>query len=378
MKFPKFLPDGGTIGFVAPSFGCATSPYQETFEHAQKRFTELGYRLDLGPNCYESSGIGISNTPEKCAQELVDYYVKSDNDCLISCGGGELMCEILPYMDFDRLAKADPKWYMGYSDNTNMTYLLATLADTASIYGPCAGAFGMELWHPAISDAFHLLTGRAQTVSGYPLWEKEALKDETNPLAPYHVTEPRVLRCYGTEYAQRTNGTTHLYNDQLNSNPQLAGGNLQTGAVSPASAPSFHVSGRLLGGCMDCLVNLTGTRFDKTKDFIERYKEDGIIWFLEACDLNVFSIRRAMWQMEQAGWFEHVKAFLIGRPLCFGQDMMGLDPYQAVLPVALSHHVPVIMDVDLGHLPPMMPLIVGSLADVTVSGNDIRIDMQLR
>ena len=66
------------------------------------------------------------------------------------------------------------------------------------------------------------------------------------------------------------------------------------------------------------------------------------------------------------------------RPLCFGQDMMGLDSYQAVLPVALSHHVPVIMDVDLGHLPPMMPLIVGSLADVTVSGNDIRIDMQLR
>lgn len=192
------------------------------------------------------------------------------------------------------------------------------------------------------------------------------------------MTEPRVLRCYGTEYAQRTNGTTHLYNDQLNSDPQLAGGNLQTGAVSPASAPSFHVSGRLLGGCMDCLVNLTGTRFDKTKDFIERYKEDGILWFLEACDLNVFSIRRAMWQMEQAGWFEHVKAFLIGRPLCFGQDMMGLDPYQAVLPVALSHHVPVIMDVDLGHLPPMMPLIVGSLADVTVSGNDIRIDMQLR
>ena len=158
MKFPKFLPDGGTIGFVAPSFGCATSPYQETFEHAQKRFTELGYRLDLGPNCYESSGVGISNTPEKCAQELMDYYVKSDNDCLISCGGGELMCEILPYMDFDRLAKADPKWYMGYSDNTNMTYLLATLADTASIYGPCAGAFGMELWHPAISDAFRLLT----------------------------------------------------------------------------------------------------------------------------------------------------------------------------------------------------------------------------
>lgn len=150
MKFPKFLPDGGTIGFVAPSFGCATSPYQETFEHAQKRFTELGYRLDLGPNCYESSGIGISNTPEKCAQELMDYYVKSDNDCLISCGGGELMCEILPYMDFDRLAKADPKWYMGYSDNTNMTYLLCN---------PCRYRLHLRslrrrFWHGAVASRY--------------------------------------------------------------------------------------------------------------------------------------------------------------------------------------------------------------------------------
>ena len=77
MKFPKFLPDGGTIGFVAPSFGCATSPYQETFEHAQKRFIELGYRLDLGPNCYESSGVVrwlniMPNTlPERMAASFI-------------------------------------------------------------------------------------------------------------------------------------------------------------------------------------------------------------------------------------------------------------------------------------------------------------------
>ena len=30
--------------------------------------------------------------------------------------------------------------------------------------------------------------------------------------------------------------------------------------------------------------------------------------FFESCDLNVFSIRRAMWQMDNAGWFENVKA----------------------------------------------------------------------
>ena len=91
--------------------------------------------------------------------------------------------------------------------------------------------------------------------------------------------------------------------------------------------------------------------------------------------MNVFAIRRAMWQMEQAGWFRYVKGFLIGRPLCFGQEMMGLDAYNAVIKVAGNKNVPVIMDVDLGHLPPMMPLIVGSRAQVTVRGNDIAISM---
>ena len=31
MRYPKFLPVNGTIGFVAPSFGCATEPYYTAF-----------------------------------------------------------------------------------------------------------------------------------------------------------------------------------------------------------------------------------------------------------------------------------------------------------------------------------------------------------
>ncbi len=344
MRYPKNLPDNGTIGFVAPSFGCAIEPYKSGFANAQKKFTEQGYKLDLGPNCYSGEGIGISNTPAKCAQELMDYYCSQKNDCLISCGGGELMCEVLSYMDFERIKSAEPKWYMGYSDNTNFTYLQATLCDTAAIYGPCAAAFGMEPWHEAIEDAFNLITGRTDTITGYDKWEKESLKDEEHPLAPYNVTEERILRAYV--------GAERMGDEALT------------------------MRGRLLGGCMDCLVNLLGTRFDKTKEFAEKYRDDGIIWFLEACDLNVFGIRRAMWQMEEAGWFEHVKGFLIGRPLCYGQEMMGLDTYKAVLEVAGRKNVPVVMDVDLGHLPPMMPLIVGSLGEVTVQGNDITIKMQ--
>lgn len=361
MRYPQFLQKGGTIGFVAPSFGCNIEPYRSAFLNAQEKWKKQGYSLDLGPNCYEGKGIGISNTPQACGQELTEYYLGPDNDCLISCGGGELMCEILDHVDFDAIAKADPKWYMGFSDNTNMTYLLATLCDTAAIYGPNAGSFGMEPWHKSLKDAMNLLNGEQLTVQGYPKWEKEALKEVNNPLVPYNVTEKRIIRCY--------DGTQNISENGAQAAAKMTKGNQN---------PEITFTGRLLGGCQDCLVNLLGTCFDKTKEFTEKYKEDGIIWFLEACDLNVFSIRRAMWQMEHAGWFAHVKGFLIGRPQCIGQELIGLDVYQAFLEVAARKNVPVIMDVDLGHLPPMMPLIVGSMAEVTVKGNAISVNMKLQ
>ena len=107
-------------------------------------------------------------------------------------------------------------------------------------------------------------------------------------------------------------------------------------------------------------------------------KEDGFVWFLEACDLNVFAIRRAIWQMEHAGWFQYVKGFLIGRPLQFGQKFGELDQYRAVTDLLGKYNVPIVMDLDIGHLHPAMPLIVGSYAKVAVEGNEIEIKMECR
>lgn len=343
MRYPEFLKDNGTIGFVAPSFGCATEPYFSAFKSAQNKFKELGYSLKLGKNCYEGSGIGISSTPQNCGRELTDMYCGSDSDILISCGGGELMCEILEYIDWERIVNAKPKWFMGYSDNTNFTFLQTTMCDTAAVYGSCAASFGMEVWHKALYDSFELLRGEKLTLNGYDGWERESLKSEDNPTVAWNITEPEILKIYqGSE-----------------------------------SASSAEFSGRLAGGCMDCLVNLLGTKYDRVKEFNEKYADNGIIWFLESCDLNVFAIRRAMWQMENAGWFQNVKGFIIGRPLVFGQEIMGLNQYDAVLSVAGKYKVPVIMDCDLGHLAPTMPLISGSCANIRAVGNDIEVSMRL-
>ncbi len=350
MKYPVDLKAGGCIGFPAPSFGCAIEPYYSAFQNSLNKWRSLGYQVSPGPNAYAQEGVGISNTPQKCAEEFMQMYLSDENQALISCGGGELMCEILDYVDFDIIGKAVPKWFMGYSDNTNLTYLLTTICDVASIYGPCAAAFGMEPWHPAIQDAYELLTGQKRTMQGYDLWEKESLKDEEHPLVPYYVTEQRRLKIFDGQ--------------RFYENPSKDSVKLQ-------------LQGRLLGGCVDCLVNLLGTKYDKTIDFAQRYAEDGIVWFLESCDLNNFSTRRAFWQMEHADWFRNVKGFLIGRPRN-GETIMDLDAYEAVLPALKKYQVPIIFDVDIGHLAPMMPLVVGSMANVCVCGNDIDLKMEYK
>ena len=326
MRYPEFLAPGGRIGFIAPSFGCSTEPYRSAFDAALALFRDRGHETVLGPNCYVEKGVGKSNTPEACGAEINDFFTNDRADVIISCGGGETMCEDLPFVDFEAIAKAKPHWYLGYSDNTNLTFTLPTLCDTAAVYGPCASSFGMQPLHPSVEDAFAVLTGEKSVFTNYEGWEKTPLKDEENPFAPYNITEP-----YG---------------------------------MTVAGGGEAHFSGRLIGGCLDCLVNLCGTRFDRAADFAERYKEDGIIWFTEACDLSAMDVRRALWQLREAGWFRHASGFILGRPMHFGEDFMGMSFDDAALEILGGLNVPILLNADLGHLPPMMPFVAGAAAKV--------------
>lgn len=359
MRYPDFLSDDGCIGFIAPAFGCSIEPYKSAFGAAQKKFSDMGHKCLLGPNCYANNGIGISNTPDKCAEELNASYTDERSDILISCGGGELMCEVVPFIDFDAILKAKPKWYMGYSDNTNFTFLSAILADTAAIYGPCAAAFGMKPWHRSLNDAMNILNGASYRngqirLEGYDKWEMFSVKDEENPYVPYNVTMP-------SRIVSLPDGKITEYDENR-----------------PISTGDLKMSGRLIGGCLDCLVHLVGTKYDKVREFSDRYCEDGLIWFLECCDLGPLDLRRAMWQLRQAGWFNNSNGFIIGRSLRYGEEMMGVDMYNAVVDIISDLGKPILMDADVGHHPPMLPLICGSYATVVTSGNDYSLTMELK
>ena len=197
------------------------------------------------------------------------------------------------------------------------------------------------------------LKGKKLTFQGYPSWEKESLKDEEHPLVPYHTTEETKYMVYVPKGEKAS-------------------------IIQPGEEVEMSVEGRLVGGCMDCLGTLLGTEFDHTKEFIKRYEKDGILWFLEACDLNVMGIRRTIWQMKHAGWFEHAKGFLIGRPMHFDEGFLGLDQYHAVVDLLQELQVPMIMDVDFGHLPPAIPMVSGAYAKATLMRGKFEITYDLR
>lgn len=334
MKKINYLKENGKISLVAPSFGCTTEPYKTRLEFAISNLEKMGFSIDKGSNIFLSNSKARSNTPRKCAQEFMDAYL-SDSDAIISVGGGEVMNEILPYINFKKLEKAPHKFFMGFSDNTNLTYTLATISNIPTIYGPNACGFAFSLKYET-KDALNLLMNKENVIKGYPYWCRYPIKDETNPLTENEYKELKVIKTYpNKEY--------------------------------------LEMEGTMLGGCLDCLLNLCGTKFDKTKEYISKHKE-GIIWFLEPCDLNVVSIQRALFQLKQAGWFNNTKGFIIGRPrACFKEKMFGINHYQAIKEHLKKFDVPIIMDADLGHFDPSMPIITGIEAKVEFINKNIQI-----
>ena len=338
MKYPKFLSKNDKIAYVAPSCGCSYEPYLTRVKKSIEVLSDMGYVIECGPNVYKNDDILRSNIPDKCAEEINYYFNQNDCSVLLSVGGGELMLEILPYIDFDNI-KNNPKWFMGYSDNTNLTYLLTTICDIASIYGPNAPTFGITPHHKYLEDALNLLTGEKMEVNNYDLWEKSENHFKEDPLALLNLTEPCNIISYPTS--------------------------------------EVTMKGRMLGGCIDVLVSLIGTKFDKTNEFIEKYHSDGIIWFLEACELNNVALRRALFQMDQAGWFKNVKGVIFGRPLNGMDEFAGMDRFIAAKGVLDKYNIPILFDVDLGHLPPSMPIITGSIGEIEFKNNMLTIKMLL-
>lgn len=124
------------------------------------------------------------------------------------------------------------------------------------------------------------------------------------------------------------------------------------------------------------MANLSGTPYGDVAAFGEQNAEDGLIVYLEASDDEATAICRNLHGIRLAGWFDHANAILIGRTNA--PDNARMTQHEAVLDALARLGLPIVFDVEIGHVPPHLPLINGAIARVTVDGETRQIVQELR
>ena len=334
MKYGLFITADKTLYLTSPSFGCSTSPYKEKLMMAISHFNEYKIKTVNGPYIYNQLDL-LSSTPKECANDFM--YAYKNYDYILSVGGGEAMIQLLPYIDFDELKKLQPKLFMGYSDNTILTFLLPTICDVASVYGLNAPGFGTTSLLPYQKDQLDLMLGKKLSFNGYEKYEAISLRTEDNPCIEINPTEPSIITSYPNN--------------------------------------NITLTGRIIGGCIDVLSTIIGTKYDNVCNFNNKY--DDLLWFFEACDMTPIEVYRRLLQMKYSGWFNNAKGFLFGRP--FIRDVMFNKTYKDYIIDALADlKLPIIFDLDIGHVPPQIPVIVGSVATIKVNDSKYSISYELK
>ena len=335
MIYPRHIKKNDTIGIV-PIIGGITNELKiKRLENAKRMLKEYGFNTIETKSTRQSIN-GKSNEEKIISKELEELYNNKDISLIISATGGDFLVELLPYINYNTIKK-NIKWIQGYSDPTALLFTITTNLDIATIYSYNIGTYGMNKWHKSIYDNINLLEGKINTQNNYEYYENS--------------------------YTQMITGLEEFSEDKKVEWKSLDNKNIT-------------MKGRIIGGCLDVLLSLIGTKYDKTKQFIDKYKEDGIIWYFDNCELSIEGIIRAMWQFKNAGYFKHTKGII------FGRSMNEYSNYDITLKEALIHsfkdlNIPIIYDVDIGHKHPIVTIINGSIATISLINSKGSIKQEL-
>ena len=336
MKYPRFLKEKGVIGVTAPSNGVIDPIKLNRLENATLKFYEQGYSI-LETENVRMSEKGVSSDSKTRARQLEYLFEEPFVQAIICVGGGDFLLEMLSEVNLEKIEK-NPKWIQGYSDPTGILYLITTKLDIATIYGDTFKTFGMEEWHPSLKNNLEILKGNLIRQTNFDMFEKEDVP-YVSGLEGYHLDTPVVWK-------------------------------------SLSNKKKVSMKGRLIGGCLDLLVSMIGTKFDYTKDFINRYKEDGIIWYFDNCELTSEGVIRAMWQLKEAGWFDGTKGILFGRSMT-NSSYYDISFEEAINRSLKDLDIEVLWDLDIGHVKPSVTLINGAIATISYENGKGTIDFSL-
>lgn len=331
---PKYLKVNDIIGVTAVSDGVNEKEDINRFNNAEKNLNEKGYKVCFTENVFTADETGRSSDASTRIKQFDSLISNKDVSYIVAAKGGNFLNEMMPMVDFDKI-KQNPKWYQGYSDNTWLTYTITTKCDMMTIYGNNFGDYGMDIWHRSVSDNLEILEGNNIIQKSYDKYQ-ENFGERITGLEGYNLDSDVIVKC------ENGNGT--------------------------------EFSGRLLGGCLDVLVYIQGTKYDNTEAFIEKYKEDGIIWYLETFDFAGENLMMFLWKLKECGWFKYTKGFVFGRPLFF-REGLGMNYEEAVKYALGDINVPIVFDTDIGHRGPRFTIVNGAKARVCYNNKKISLEI---
>lgn len=324
--FPAPLARGAAIGVTAPSSGVGAA-MRARFDFCVAHAQSHGYAVKLG-ECLFSEGL-VSASATQRAWDFHSLWAAKEVRAIIPPWGGEMLINMLDQIDFAKLAH-DPKWLAGWSDISTLLLPLTSLTGIASLHGinfmdlpNVAPDQRLTSWRSALA----LARGARFTQHALTHYAAAWLPIKTEPTANAHVLDtPTRWRILGGERAVR-------------------------------------VRGRLIGGCLDTVATLAGTRFGDVPAFARGYAPEGTLVYLENCDFSTPAMARALHQLRLAGWFDEANAVVLGRST--GKESGGLTNADAIADALGSLAIPILYDFDIGHAAPQMVLVNGALAEIS-------------
>lgn len=337
MIYPNFLKKGNCIGVPAPSSGAYNELYKNKYNNAKRKFEEKGYKVILSKNIFNSEKMR-SATEIKRAEEINKMFEDENINFIICAAGGEFLVEILPYVDFEKILKS-PKYVQGFSDPTGLLFPITTKYDIATIYGNNFGDYGAKIDDRSIIENLQIITGNIIKQENYELYEEERA-ESIDGLEGYNLTKKVEWK--------------NLEKDNI------------------------VIQGRIIGGCLDIISELAGTKYDGTSEFNERYKNDGIIWYFDNCELSKEELIRTLWKLNELDYFKYTKGIVFGRN---GQEIScaGYTMEEALKDSVIKKlNIPIIYDADISHKGPCLTIINGAIATIKSAGGKGSIELLLK
>ncbi len=321
MIYPNFLKKNDTIGISALSAGVGKKldDYQKSLDILTK------YYKIKETNSVRNNAL-VSNEASIRAKELDELVLDDEVKMIMCAAGGDGQIETLPYINYEHIKK-HPKWLTGASDPTNLLFPVTTMLDIATIYGFNGGSYYGEISEEA---NLSILSGNIIKQFSYPKYRSfiDAIKGN---------------EIYHNVYYK---------------------GEIET-------------RGRIIGGCIDCIAKIIGTKYDYVNSFIDKYQEDGIIWYFDNFALSAFDMYLTLLQFKNAGYFRNTKAILFGR-IAFPntENSEYIKDYNEAYKKALDD-IPYISEMDIGHTRPTFTIINGSIANIKIKDGHGEISQEL-